>query len=154
MNTLLQNLDFTFTVENIPVHVLTIALCRQVLHVPFHSHGAGCYELHYIVSGKGENHLKDGYFHTAPETFYMAGPHIEHSEISHKKEPMVEFCLYFHIDHCLPSIISGKKPILSALISQDLILERKGSCLLPLLEELKEELEKKPFGYGEYICGQ
>lgn len=153
MNTLLQNLDFTFTVENIPVHVLTIALCRQVLHVPFHSHGAGCYELHYIVSGKGEIHLKDGYFHTAPETFYMAGPHIEHSEISHKKEPMVEFCLYFHIDYCLPSIISGKKPILSALISQDLILERKGSCLLSLLEELKEELEKKPFGYGEYICG-
>lgn len=69
MKSLYQNLDFSFTAENIPIHILTIALCRQVAHVPFHSHGAGCYELHYIASGKGEIHLKDGYFHTAPIPF-------------------------------------------------------------------------------------
>ena len=96
MKSLYQNLDFTFTIEDIPVHVLTIALCRQVVHVPFHSHGAGCYELHYIVSGKGEIHLKDGYFLTDPQTLYMAGPHTEHSEISDKED-----LKYFFANCCI-----------------------------------------------------
>lgn len=152
MKSLYQNLDFTFTIEDIPVHVLTIALCRQVVHVPFHSHGAGCYELHYIVSGKGEIHLKDGYFLTDPQTLYMAGPHTEHSEISDKEDPMAEYCLYFHINPNL-FISPEKTPLLAALFSQDLILKRKVSSLLPLFQNLKEELEKKPFGYEEYICG-
>ncbi len=150
MKSLYQNLDFSFTVENIPVHVLTIALCRRVSHVPFHSHGAGCYELHYIVSGKGEIRLKDGYFHTSPHTFYMAGPHTEHAEISDREDPMTEYCLYFYIS---PGTVSEKTALLKALFSQDLLLGRNISRLLPLLEDLKEEMEKKPFGYREYICG-
>ena len=153
MKSLYQNLDFSFTAENIPIHVLTIALCRQVAHVPFHSHGAGCYELHYIASGKGEIHLKDGYFHTAPHTFYMAGPHTEHSELSDREDPMIEYCLYFHISPHLPGTVSEKAPLLKALFSQDLLLGRNASRLLPLFEDLKEEMEKKPFGYREYICG-
>ena len=153
MKSLYQNLDFSFTAENIPIHVLTIALCRQVAHVPFHSHGAGCYELHYIASGKGEIHLKDGYFHTAPHTFYMAGPHTEHSELSDREDPMIEYCLYFHISPHLPGTVSEKAPLLKALFSKDLLLGRNASRLLPLFEDLKEEMEKKPFGYREYICG-
>ena len=122
MKSLYQNLDFSFTVENVPIHVLTIALCRQVTHVPFHSHGAGCYELHYIASGKGEIHLKDGYFHTFPHTFYMTGPHTEHSEISDREDPMKEYCLYFHINPNLPVTISEQASLLKALLSQDLLL--------------------------------
>ena len=139
MKSLYQNLDFSFTVENIPVHVLTIALCRRVSHVPFHSHGAGCYELHYIVSGKGEIRLKDGYFHTSPHTFYMAGPHTEHAEISDREDPMTEYCLYFYIS---PGTVSEKTALLKALFSQDLLLGRNISRLLPLFEDLKEEMEK------------
>src|SRR5699024_7533408 len=33
------------------------------------------------------------------------------------------------------------------------LLGRNASRLLPLFEDLKEEIEKKPFGYREYICG-
>lgn len=153
MKSLYQNLDFSFTVENVPVHVLTIALCRQITHVPFHSHGAGCYELHYIVSGKGEIHLKDGYFHTSPHTFYIAGPHTEHSEISDREDLMKEYCLYFHINPNLPGTISEKNSFLRILFSQELFLGRNASRFLSLFEDLKEEIEKKPFGYREYICG-
>lgn len=153
MQSLYQNLDFSFIVENIPVHVLTIALCRKVTHVPFHSHGAGCYELHYIASGKGEIHLKDGYFHTSPYTFYMAGPHTEHSEISDREDPMMEYCLYFHISPNLPDTISGQAALWKALFSQDLLLGRNAFRLFPLFKDLKEEMEKKPLGYREYICG-
>lgn len=151
MKSLYQNLDFSFTVENVPVHVLTIALCRQVSHVPFHSHGAGCYELHYIASGKGEIHLKDGYFHTSPHTFYMAGPHMEHSEISHREDPMIEYCLYFHIHPGLPGKAPEKSSLLKTLFSQDLLLARNLPRLLPLFEDLQKEIESKPFGYREYI---
>lgn len=75
MNTLLQNLDFTFTVENIPVHVLTIALCRQVLHVPFHSHGAGCYELHYIVWEGGDPFKRWIFSHSSGNLLYGRSSH-------------------------------------------------------------------------------
>lgn len=59
--------------------------------------------------------------------------------------------------HMLPvntaDIASADGRSLKALFSQDLLLGRNISRLLPLFEDLKEEMEKKPFGYREYICG-
>ena len=151
-NRLYQNLDFSFDIEGLSVHVLTIALCRPVTQVPFHSHGAGCYELHFISSGKGKIQLKDGYFHTAPASFYMAGPHTGHSELSYPEEPMEEYCIYFHMDAAALRAASRKSPLLGALVSQDLFLGRDNRRLFELFEELKSEMDIRALGYREYLC--
>ena len=60
------DLDIHFTLDGFPVHVLNIIFERFTRVIPSHSHGNGCYEIHYIPAGFGR--LKEG------ETYYDITP--------------------------------------------------------------------------------
>lgn len=61
--------------------------------------GSGCYEIHYIPSGYGRAVIDSQLYNLSPRTLYVTGPHVEHSQISEKENPLWEYCVYFYIPH-------------------------------------------------------
>lgn len=147
MKTLYQNLDLHFTIENIPVHVLTLAFERYVHRIPSHSHGPGRYEIHYIASGYGKVMLKDCFYELSPEMIYVTGPGIEHSEMPLPENPMCEYCLYFKIN----SKTLTSAPLMRHFISQSVWIGKDRQNLLSLLRNISQEMQNQPLGYQERL---
>lgn len=144
---LYQNLNIRFSVENTPVRVLTFAAARPVRKVPLHSHGPGCYELHYILSGKGTVSINGISYEMAPDTFYLAGPHSEHMEISASQDPMTEYCVYYKVDPAPAPAAS----LLSAFLPVRAWVEQDHGRILPLFTAVSRELREQPPGYEEQL---
>lgn len=142
-----QDLNIRFFVEGTLVRVLTFASERPVKKVPRHSHGPGCYELHYILSGKGRVFINGKFYDMSPNRFYIAGPCSEHMEISSSEDLMHEYCVYYKIDTAsLP-----RTPLLSAFLSIRAWAEQDHSQILPLLTAASREIRERLPGYEEQM---
>lgn len=94
MKTLYTDLDIQFTLEGKRYYALNIILERLSRTIPAHSHGAGCYEIHYIPFGYGRVGINNQYYDIKPNTLYVTGPHIEHAQWPLPEDPMQEYCVY------------------------------------------------------------
>lgn len=94
-----NHLDITFTMDSTKFHVSSIMYGCAYRIVQSHSHGSGCYEIHYIPSGYGRAVIDSQLYNLSPRTLYVTGPHVEHSQISEKENPLWEYCVYFYIPH-------------------------------------------------------
>lgn len=54
MKTLYTDMDIHFSMDNISIHALNIVFEHFTRTIPSHSHGNGCYEIHYIPFGCGK----------------------------------------------------------------------------------------------------
>ncbi len=91
-------LDLQFTEGNWCVHADQISFAPVTHAIPAHSHGSGCYEIHYIPSGYGRAQIQGEFYSIAPNTLYVTGPHIEHAQIPLSENPMLEYCLYIRLE--------------------------------------------------------
>ena len=98
MRTVFNNLDIQFTRDNLRIHAIQLSSSRFLSAVPLHSHGNGCYEIHYIPSGFGRAQIEGAFYEIAPRTLYITGPHIEHAQIPLAENPMLEYCLYLRLE--------------------------------------------------------
>ena len=53
MNPNRLNLNLSFSLEGIPIQAVNMTCERFLRTIPSHSHGSGCYEIHYVPSGFG-----------------------------------------------------------------------------------------------------
>ena len=74
-----NHLDITFTMDSTKFHVSSIMYGCAYRIVQSHSHGSGCYEIHYIPSGYGRAVIDSQLYNLSPRTLYVTGPHVEHS---------------------------------------------------------------------------
>lgn len=148
MKTLYQNLDLCFTIEQVPVHALTLALNRQVQRIPSHSHGPGCYEIHYISSGCGSVRIEETDYPLAAGTVYLTGAGVAHSETPLPDNPMYEYCLYFRID---TERLKNPPPLLETFVNRSLWIGKDRQKLLPLLQSIATEMQTQPRGYQEVL---
>lgn len=65
---------------------------------PGHRHAKNCYELHYVISGRGKVITSDQSFLLYKNTIYVTGPNVYHMQQTNKDNHMVEYCIYFEAD--------------------------------------------------------
>ncbi|MDL2300967.1 AraC family transcriptional regulator [Lachnospiraceae bacterium OttesenSCG-928-D06] len=144
-----SRLDITFSIDSRKFYVNKIAYGCAYQIVQSHSHGNGCYEIHFIPSGQGRAIIDDILYNLSPGTLYVTGPHVEHSQISDKDNPIWEYCIYIYV----PNAAYNK----DASNISDIFLRNKfwfGSDtqdIITTLDQLFSEFERKQLGYQQQI---
>lgn len=95
MRTRYDSLDIQFTSAGVKFRILSLIYERFRRTIQLHSHGAHCYELHYIDHGYGTAQINGTTYEITPNTLYITGPHIPHAQAPLFDDPMWEYCVYF-----------------------------------------------------------
>lgn len=140
-------LNCTFLLDGISFHILQISR-GTVVEVPSHSHGAGNYEIHYLPEGYGTAVINGSRYDIVPNTLYITGPLVEHSQSSLQDTPLLEYCINLQAEK-----ISNTKKLLLAeqFFSHPVWYGLDRQNLLPLLLQIFRELESKELGYASQL---
>lgn len=149
MKTQYTNTDLRFSLDGISIHTLNIIFERFTRVIPSHSHGNGCYEIHYIPAGYGRLKADGTYYDISPNTLFVTGPHVEHAQSPLLSDPMQEYCIYFR----LPGSSRTKKasPLMEAFLSTRFWIGQDGQGIHYLMKQLFDELEHQYTGYQNQV---
>ena len=142
--------DIHFILENTHIHALNIIRETFLRNIPSHSHGNGCYEIHYISSGLGRLIADGKNYPVTPNTLFITGPHVEHAQIPVKSDPMEEYCVYFHI-RAAGSRKGRQEDILFPFLAKHLWFGRGNEQIRHTLTDIFSELRDMPEGYLEVV---
>ena len=149
MNPKRLNLNLTFSLEGIPVQAVNMTCERFLRTIPSHSHGSGCYEIHYIPSGYGKLTADGHLFSIEPGTLFVTGPHVEHAQVPRPDEPMLEYCVYLKIRD--NSRARKPSPVMDAFLSTPFWLGPDTQGVHALMRQLFSELEHRYTGYQNQV---
>lgn len=149
MKTLYTDLDIRFTLDGISVRALNIVFERFTQTLPSHSHGSGCYEIHYIPFGYGKLNADGQYYDIVPNTLYVTGPHIVHAQTPILDDPMQEYCVYLKIRDTFRS--RKPSPVMDAFLSMPFWIGLDTQGVHPLMRQLFSELEHRYTGYQNQV---
>lgn len=149
MKTLYTDLDIAFCIENNSVHALNIVFERFTRTIPSHSHGNGCYEIHYIPFGCGKLIADGQYYDISPNTLYVTGPHIAHAQTPLQSDPMQEYCIYLKIRSSSQN--QQKSPVIKAFTSLPFWIGKDVQGIHTLMKQLFDELEHRYTGYQTQV---
>ena len=132
--------------DGVSIRALNIVLEYFDHALPSHSHGNGCYEIHYIPSGYGMLTADSHPFHIRPNTLFVTGPHVEHTQVPQAEEPMQEYCVYLKIKENAKRKESC--PVMDSFLSTPFWFgaDTPGAST-PSLHLLTDELERRHIGY-------
>lgn len=149
MKTLYTDMDILFTLDNIQIHALNIVFERFTRTIPSHSHGNGCYEIHYIPFGYGKLVADGQYYDISPNTLYITGPHIEHAQTPIQSDPMQEYCVYLKIRSTAQN--QKKSSVVKAFTSMPFWIGEDTQGIHLLMKQLFDELEHCYTGYQNQV---
>lgn len=90
--------DIPIFIEGQIIHTLNFISAPQRETIPLHSHGSGCYEIHYVAQGRGRAVFSGQAFELAAGTLYITGPYVEHAHVYSVQDPVWEYCLYLKLE--------------------------------------------------------
>lgn len=149
MKTLYTDMDIRFTMENTHFHALNIVFERFARTIPTHSHGNNCYEIHYIPCGFGKLRIKDHDYAITPDTLFVTGPHVEHSQIPLPEDPMQEYCVYLKAGSS--SRRRKPSPVTDTFLSTPFWIGKDTQEIHSLMRQLFDELEHRYIGYQTQV---
>lgn len=133
-----NNLDILFNAGGCKFHAVNL-VCSPITHnIPFHSHGKNCYEIHYISEGYGTLNADGENYEITPNTLFVTGPLVSHSQITDLNSPMFEWCVYLRTDESNNEKYSD---IISKFLSEKFWIGQDGQGLLPLFQKLFRSLK-------------
>ncbi len=139
-----NNLDIRFSVGGFCFHAVNL-ICSSIIHnVPLHSHGINCYEIHYISDGYGTLNADGQEYAVTPNTLFVTGPLLPHSQMTNPSSPMLEWCLYLHTDEDEKEEYAD---IILKFLSEKFWIGKDEQGLLPLFQKLFYELDNRFDGY-------
>lgn len=74
----------TFTWNNVEFYITNLGGGALYEDIPRHSHAAGSYELHFIVSGRGTLVTDDKVYELKENDFFITGPNVYHQQTTDK----------------------------------------------------------------------
>lgn len=154
MRTAYTDLDIRFSMDGNSIHALNIILERFARTIPSHSHGNGCYEIHYISSGYGILQTNNQEYKITPGTLFVTGPHIEHAQTPILSDPMQEYCVYLKLRR---TSNQQSSPVIDAFASTPFWFGQDTQGLNILMKQLFDELKNQYTGYMnqvELLLGQ
>ena len=136
------SIEVTFRFNHALFRVESIS--RGILEesMPEHSHGHGNYEIHYISSGKGSAVIDNSFYSVLPNTLYVTGPHVIHSQTPDKEDPLTEYCIYLSLDtKNIPD--SKKSPLAHFFLNQVFWYGQDNQNVLPVLNQIFHTLSER-----------
>ncbi len=143
-----SDIDIHFTIDGVPIQSTNIVFEELTAAIPAHSHGSGCYELHYISAGQGDLLVNGQHYDIIPNTLYVTGPHVEHAQFSFPSTPMQEYCVYLQLKKPKGRTLS---PLLDAFCSTPFWLGQDTQDVFTLMKQLFSELSHHLIGYQHQI---
>lgn len=113
--------------------------------VAAHSHGADCYEIHYIPAGYGLLRADGKSYELRPGTLYITGPHILHEQIPSGTDNMQEYCIYLKLKNAPAK--GASSPILDIFQSYPFFISWNHPELHGLFRQILTELTVRDTGF-------
>lgn len=143
-----DKVDLAFRIGNVHCHALKFSFEETLRSFPVHSHSKNSWEIHYIPYGKGIITLSDMPYQVEPGSFFITGPHTEHSQFPSPESPMGEYCIYLKFDSRSRPLIQKENPrFLNHFFQTDCFLGTDKQNLHPLMQSIFQELEQQNIGY-------
>lgn len=144
-----DNFNFHFSFGGYDFHISNIVLERFERFIPSHSHSKNSYEIHYIPFGNGTAIINGTTYEITPNTLFITGPFIEHSQIPIAKDPMTEYCIYLKLGHSSVAVESKSDRKLAQLFKNtDFWFGQDTQDIHSLMKQLFFELEHQYTGYS------
>ena len=145
----LDHFDLHFSLGEYDFHISNIVLERFERSIPLHSHSKNSYEIHYIPFGYGNASIEGASYDIVPNTLFITGPFIEHSQIPDSEDPMCEYCIYLKIGRCpAPSSSLAEKKLARIFRQTDFWFGQDSQDIHTLMKQLFFELEHRYTGYS------
>ena len=93
------SLDAPFELDGMSVWAVNIIFAPFLQAMPAHSHGTGCYEIHFIPAGRGTLQTAHGSYAIGPDALFVTGPHVLHAQLPDAENPMQEYCVYLRVEN-------------------------------------------------------
>lgn len=144
-----RDTDIRFTFDGILIQALNIVRDQFTRPLPSHSHGNGCYEIHYIPCGRGRLRTEGTSYELSPGSLYVTGPHVEHAQYPAAADPMQEYCVYLKIR----SAAERRKdsPVMDVFLSTPFWIGTDTQDIHTLMIRLFDELEHRYIGYMNQV---
>ena len=113
-----------------PVHV-RIEQLRPVIAA--HRHANTSYEIHYTAQGRGSVTVDGRAYDVGPDTVYITGPGVVHTQYTDPDSSITEYCLYLECRR------SGADDAFAAFADTHFWMDLDGGRIFPLLRQLIEE---------------
>lgn len=149
MKTAYCDMDIHFSIDGISIYAPNIIYERLTRTIPSHSHGSGCYEIHYIPYGCGKLTADGRYYDIVPNTVYVTGPHIEHAQFPLPVDPMEEYCVYLKVRKGSQCKISSA--LMDPFLSAHFWFGKDNHAIHPIMKQLFHELEQRETGYMRQV---
>jgi len=147
-----SNLNIPFSLENTHFQALNIIYERFYRSIPSHSHGSDSFEIHYISEGYGKAKINDTYYDLKPNTLFITGPHVEHSQTPSIENPMCEYCVYLKIKPTRKKQLSTSEDSIAHLFKQyPFWIGNDTQDIHRIMKHLFFELDNKILGYRENV---
>lgn len=174
-----QNLNMEFHVGDVSFQLLNVIYEKLERNIPKHSHGSGTYEIHYIPAGYGTLRTNQASYAITPKTLYVTGAHVEHAQFFNEADPMREYCIYIkklpsakgrkfdsnyknatddkkckddvYKDDNRKNDKDGHDGTMSDFCNTPFWFGADRENLLPLMEQIFEELTLHPAGYKTMV---
>lgn len=142
-----NKLNYIFNIDDTSFQVSMAALEKFERFIPSHSHGKDCYEIHYIISGKGTAIINGITYPIDKDTLYITGPYIVHEQIPFTQDPMVEYCIYLRFLQKNKKAASSRNSILSSFEEHPFWFGHDTQNIRPIMQMIFFELEHKNMGH-------
>lgn len=143
-----DKIGLSFPIGNIRCHALKFSYEQLERPFPSHSHSSNSWEIHYIPRGRGTVTLDHRPYSVGPGSFFINGPHMEHSQAPDRDAPMTEYCVYLKFDPKNRALQQKENPdFLNRFLAIEQFIGMDRQDLHPLMKALFLELKNKNTGY-------
>lgn len=145
----LDHFDLHFSLGEYDFHISNIVLERFERSIPLHSHSKNSYEIHYIPFGYGTAAIDGKNYDIVPNTLFITGPFIGHSQIPNPEDPMCEYCIYLKTGRCpAPSADPAEQNLARIFRQTGFWFGQDSQDIHTLMKQLFSELEHRYTGYS------
>lgn len=150
-----DHLALSFPMEH--SQILVSKLSYETIDKPYpsHSHGRGCFELHYVDCGTGHVEIDDQAYMLSAGSFYITGPFIPHAQFSDlqadktsDRTPLHEYGVYLKLNDVQDT---SEPDLLSALRNHPVWYASEQFQFQPLFTQIFTELDQQKVGYRENV---
>lgn len=145
MESVRYDINTGFTLEKHTIQVLSFMCGTFNKSVAAHSHGADCYEIHYIPEGYGLLRADGASYELKPGTLYITGPHILHEQIPAGTDSMQEYCIYLKLKNAPDK--GASSPILDTFKSYPFFISWDHPEFHIIFRQLFAELSERNTGF-------
>lgn len=149
---ILQN-PIVVPIDSYRFTLLQCKIGKYNYHINSHFHGENYFELNYIVSGHGTLISNGNSYFLEPNTFFLHGPQVVHSQHPNADEYVSDYCIIMEVHPTVSKSSLEKPKIGNIFYHMNFFYGKDDGTLLRFLEQIHQEIEQPSIGRDIYLQG-